>query len=201
MCGNAKHRQIGLTVAHSNCGGLRSQHPVAQRHQACTLVDVLGHDGGVDRGVVKREPIQPQARHQIIHDECRQGGWGTISNTERANRHQEALEQTGRSLVHESPDGILMAIIEEYPRKLLQLHFEFVELAHSLGVDKNLPTLSHGVPQIGTVFRHASSQPVGLTVVPYFGDRASGIYGHAKSIGGEQRKGLDAGRRRARISK
>jgi hypothetical protein len=52
-CGHAKHRQVRFLVACRDRLGVGAQDPITQGQQAATLIDLLGYDGGIDRGVMK----------------------------------------------------------------------------------------------------------------------------------------------------
>src|SRR5260221_9991061 len=138
ICGCAKHRQTPSRVPDRDGLGVGPQDPIAQDQQACTLVDILGLDRRIDSGVVEGKPIQPQGFHQMMRDERREGGWSAAPDAERARRVQERGEKAVRLVVvGESPNGILMAVIEEYPGEQPQMTSQLVQLDQSLGGDEN----------------------------------------------------------------
>src|ERR1700722_16578391 len=77
-----KHRQVGFSIADRNRLGVRPQDPVAQRRQAGSLVDALGHNGRIDRGLVERKPIEPQRRYQVVDGKRRQWNRRSLTNAE-----------------------------------------------------------------------------------------------------------------------
>jgi hypothetical protein len=46
--------------------------PGSHVQEAATLIDLLGHDGGIDRGVMKAQEIESQVRHEMLHKKGRQ---------------------------------------------------------------------------------------------------------------------------------
>src|SRR6202521_5012329 len=197
--GHAKHRQIRFLVADCDRLSVGCQDPVAQGPQAAAFVDLLGPDRGIDRRVMEAKSIKSQVLHQMPYKEARQRGQSAIADAVRAHRFHQGGKQASRLfLIRESPNRILVTIVEEHSGYPPQVPFQLVQLARGFRTDQNLPALMHGIPQITAVLGDAAGQGVGLAVGFHFGHRARRIHRDGKSVGVQQSEGLHACRRGAR---
>src|SRR5216684_5099372 len=133
---------------------------------------------------MEAKAIEAQIRHQMLYEQARQRGQSGIADTVRAYRFDQGGKQAARLiLIRESPNRILVTIVEEHAGYPLQVPSQLVELARGLRTDQSSPALMHGVPKITAVLGDAAGQGVCSAVGFHFGDRARRIH-----CDGEDRK-------------